>query len=185
MTINCDVIRDLLPAYIDGLCSEASRELIETHMETCDSCRDILSKMRDEISTCGEKEKIESLRAKRPLKKVRNMVIAIITVAVFFTSSIILSIAKFNTPNPVSSGVGLIRIMFTKTQVVRIQAYPRIYLAKPHNAHQDLIDFMEKQGYRYLPDERMSSTLVFGNDDSKNYVTFSVNGYYSKWVFRE
>jgi hypothetical protein len=30
-----------------------------------------------------------------------------------------------------------------------------------------------------------TSTLVFGNETSKSYIEFSVNGYYSKWVFRE
>jgi hypothetical protein len=44
---------------------------------------------------------------------------------------------------------------------------------------------MEQRGYKYLEDERMASTLVFGNETSKSYIEFSVNGYYSKWVFRE
>lgn len=37
--MNCDVIRDLLPLYVDGLTSETSNKLIEEHLETCDGCR--------------------------------------------------------------------------------------------------------------------------------------------------
>jgi DUF1009 family protein len=83
------------------------------------------------------------------------------------------------------SGMGLIEILFSDTEIVQIQEYPKVYLAKPDHALKTLIDFMEQRGLDYLEDERMASTLVFQNGVSKNYVDFSVNAYYSKWVFRE
>ncbi len=42
MKLSCDVICDLLPAYAEGLTSEASNQLIENHIEDCPSCREIL-----------------------------------------------------------------------------------------------------------------------------------------------
>ncbi len=111
--------------------------------------------------------------------------IAVVFVIVLLTGSIIVSMNKFSTLNPIMSGMGLAKIMFTNGEIVQIQKYPQVYLAKPDNAQQLLIDFMEQHGYKYLADERMASTLVFGNEMSKNYVDFSVNAYYSKWVYRE
>ena len=35
----CSVITDLLPLYQDGLCSPESRELVEAHLQRCQSCR--------------------------------------------------------------------------------------------------------------------------------------------------
>lgn len=99
--------------------------------------------------------------------------------------SIIVSMNKFDTPNSILSGIGFFKIMFNKSEIVQIQKYPRIYLAKPDNAQQALINFMEQRGYYYLENERLASTLVFGNEISRIYVDFSVNDYYSKWVFRE
>ena len=35
----CDIIKDLLPSYVDNLCSEASKEWIEAHLAECEECR--------------------------------------------------------------------------------------------------------------------------------------------------
>ena len=44
--INCDVVRDLLPLYVDGLASEGSTALIKEHVEVCADCRAQLERMR-------------------------------------------------------------------------------------------------------------------------------------------
>lgn len=43
--MSCDVIRDLLPLYADGVASEASRQLIEAHTADCAECRRMLEEM--------------------------------------------------------------------------------------------------------------------------------------------
>ncbi len=119
------------------------------------------------------------------MNRFRKIGIILAVVFVLAGISVIISINKFNTPNAVKSGMGLAKIMFTDAEIVQINEYPQIYLAKPDNAQKTLIDFMEQRGYKYLDDERMASTLVFANEVSANYIEFSVNGYYAKWVFRE
>ena len=37
--MDCDIIRDLLPLYIDDVVSDATKELVETHLKDCDACR--------------------------------------------------------------------------------------------------------------------------------------------------
>ena len=54
--ITCDVIRDLLPLYCDGVCSRDSRELVREHLEDCRECRGLLQKMRQECVLPGEEE---------------------------------------------------------------------------------------------------------------------------------
>ena len=46
--MKCDIIRDLLPLYCDGLCSEASRQEIEAHVAQCEECRACLVEMKEE-----------------------------------------------------------------------------------------------------------------------------------------
>ena len=41
--MNCEIVRDLLPLYEDGLCSEESRKAVEEHLKTCEACREALS----------------------------------------------------------------------------------------------------------------------------------------------
>ena len=31
--MNCDIIKDLIPSYIDGICSGASKNCVEEHIE--------------------------------------------------------------------------------------------------------------------------------------------------------
>lgn len=37
--LNCEIIRDLIPLCGEGLCSEESRKLVESHIFTCEDCR--------------------------------------------------------------------------------------------------------------------------------------------------
>lgn len=37
--MNCDVIRDLLPSYADGICSPASQTLVQEHLAQCPPVR--------------------------------------------------------------------------------------------------------------------------------------------------
>ena len=43
--MNCDIIRDLLPLYADGLASEESSRQIEAHTAHCPACKKLLEEM--------------------------------------------------------------------------------------------------------------------------------------------
>ena len=43
--LQCDLVADLLPIYIDGKSSDATREFIEKHVKTCEDCRVIYESM--------------------------------------------------------------------------------------------------------------------------------------------
>ena len=51
--IPCELIRDLLPLYVDGLTSEASNREIKEHLETCGSCRERYERMKRELEGEG------------------------------------------------------------------------------------------------------------------------------------
>lgn len=46
MKLHCTVIEDLLPIYLDGICSPESEELVEAHLLECPACREMLARMR-------------------------------------------------------------------------------------------------------------------------------------------
>ncbi|MEZ3445476.1 MAG: zf-HC2 domain-containing protein [Lachnospiraceae bacterium] len=62
--INCNIIRDLLPSYVDDICSEDSRHLIEEHLESCEQCRTQLELLKDTtlIDEQGEQKQIFYLK---------------------------------------------------------------------------------------------------------------------------
>lgn len=52
MKLNCNVIRDLLPLYLDQICSDESKELVDEHLASCRDCSVLLQQMRStEIET--------------------------------------------------------------------------------------------------------------------------------------
>ena len=43
MKISCEVIQDLLPLYVDQICSENSKCLVEEHLRECEKCRNVIA----------------------------------------------------------------------------------------------------------------------------------------------
>ena len=74
MDNTCEVVRDLLPLYVDGVCSEASRALADEHVRTCWSCADTLAKLRN--SACEDSLRQERAEVLSP-RKWRNRAFAV------------------------------------------------------------------------------------------------------------
>lgn len=69
MNNKCAIVRDLLPSYIDDICSNESRQFVEEHVGSCDSCRNILNHMKSEVDIPDDLNTKERLKAKKPFKR--------------------------------------------------------------------------------------------------------------------
>ncbi len=71
--ISCDVIKDLLPLYEDGVCSEKSREMIEEHLAECPECTKLYEAMQEklpEITVSGDnREEQDNLHFMKQVKR--------------------------------------------------------------------------------------------------------------------
>ena len=47
--VKCEIIKDILPLYVDNVCSAESRELVEEHISACESCKAELENMQSEV----------------------------------------------------------------------------------------------------------------------------------------
>ena len=47
--MRCEVIRDLLPLYQDGLCSPVTAELVRQHLAECPDCARAAERMRSQV----------------------------------------------------------------------------------------------------------------------------------------
>ena len=47
--IPCEIIQDLMPMYADGLTSETTDREIRSHLEECETCREMYERMRAEM----------------------------------------------------------------------------------------------------------------------------------------
>lgn len=66
--IKCDIIKDLIPSYVDGVCSDATRECVEEHMESCEGCRRIAALCR-ENGISGTRQEQAELDGLKKIKK--------------------------------------------------------------------------------------------------------------------
>jgi len=46
MNKECEIVRDILPLYVDSVCSASSREIIDEHLKTCPDCAAYLEDIR-------------------------------------------------------------------------------------------------------------------------------------------
>lgn len=60
--MDCNVIKDLLPLYVDECCSEESARLVAEHLDACESCRKIYDQMRETCQSYEEKPRTVKLR---------------------------------------------------------------------------------------------------------------------------
>lgn len=93
--MKCHVIKDLLPEYLEGLCSTETNEEIEKHLSGCQDCQSMLEKMQEETvqkaPAAGEIrpfQKIEKELKRNRVKKVVAVVLLILVCAVFGTLSV-------------------------------------------------------------------------------------------------
>ena len=47
--IDCEIIQDLLPLYVDDVCSEKSIDMIEEHLRECEECRNYCEALQEEL----------------------------------------------------------------------------------------------------------------------------------------
>lgn len=69
MKISCEIIRDLLPLYHDGVCSNESRQMMEEHLSECENCRAELKAMDDMLIIPDKKQNLTDAEAVKNLSK--------------------------------------------------------------------------------------------------------------------
>ncbi|MBD5465251.1 MAG: hypothetical protein HDR22_05455 [Lachnospiraceae bacterium] len=68
--LDCEIVKDLLPLYVDGMASEISKKSIKNHLKGCSDCLEIYENMSAEIE---EKEQPEVEDVQRFLKRTKLM----------------------------------------------------------------------------------------------------------------
>ena len=85
----CDIIKDLLPSYVDEICSEASKEWVEEHLAGCEDCKRTVEMLKNtEISSRRlEQESLDAGRKvirKNLRRSVFNLALCLLTAFLMF-----------------------------------------------------------------------------------------------------
>lgn len=108
MNYPCDLIQDLLPLYLDDVCSEQSKTVVEQHLLKCPNCRKYYSAMReaDEIIIVppNAEREIQKATSFQSIKKTlfrKQILIAAVSI-------IVLAIIAFAVISVLKNSVGIV-----------------------------------------------------------------------------
>ena len=101
MKNECDIVKDLLFSYNDGVLSETSNEFVEKHLKNCESCNNALKEIRLESRKIDQKKEIDALKGVRRKLTKKNIIISISLIILLLI--IIFNIFVFKNYNDVAS----------------------------------------------------------------------------------
>lgn len=82
MNKDCEIIKDLIPLYVDGVCSEESKAKVEEHIEHCPDCLMTVERMKSHLVLPMEDSSGVKGFKKFVNKKIRGRALAVILIFV-------------------------------------------------------------------------------------------------------
>jgi len=110
--MNCEVIKDLIPLYIDGCCSEESRKIVEEHIGSCKKCQQLFDDMSaapDIIPVCEAPQK---------LNKINDWKASVLQSVLLFISFALITVGvaiEANTPLGLTNGLCALNLVVPVT----------------------------------------------------------------------
>ena len=101
MKNECDIVKDLIFSYNDGILSETSKKLVENHLKSCENCSNVLKEIQQESHKKSEEKEIDAFKGIRKKITKKNIVISISLI--FLILIIIFNILVFTNYNKVAS----------------------------------------------------------------------------------
>lgn len=110
--MNCDVIKDLIPLYIDECCSEESKIIVEEHIKSCDTCKKLLEDMTSpaDIVTVSQ--------APKHFRKINDWKASVLQSILLFLSFALITIGvtlEAKTPAGIGNGFWAINLIVPAT----------------------------------------------------------------------
>lgn len=168
--INCHIIKDVLPLYVDGVVSNDTQEMVEEHLEYCEECKKEAEFMKQELYLPVEKEVplIKNLK-----KKWRNKKLIISGLSVLLTGLILLGtfyfVFHFDTVIPYSES--LFQIETQDNDMLVSHYYGENYYSVSTTNVTVEIDGKEKQAIFLYYTETIAepnSKQLFPGEESRN-----------------
>ena len=84
--MECNIIKDLLPLYIDGCCSKESEKVVEEHIRSCDECKKLFEDMKSPSDMMAVTE------APKRLSKVNDWKASVLQSVLLFVSFALITV---------------------------------------------------------------------------------------------
>ena len=109
MKNDCDIVKDLLPNYVENLVSNSTKEYVEQHINKCADCKQALKVIQDDVNKSKVKENKEEQIEMNYFKKSRIRIIFLeifaITLWLIIIAVVMLYLRKFYLINKIMKNV--------------------------------------------------------------------------------
>lgn len=164
--MKCEIVKDLLPMYIDGLTSQDSNREIEKHLRECEECRSYYQEMTGKIPDVlpkAQPDEVGLLKKERKKRRKNKVIIAIIIVILS-----IVPVIMWKKMTPVSVNYDDVRMEYGITgNIVYLEIQPKnggqLYFSGHTKAKKD------ENGEQTGEESKMNVTKTSGK--SGKYVT--------------
>lgn len=95
MKNECDIVKDLLPNYIEDLASIETKKYIENHINSCNQCRQALEIMRDDRTSNKNNENQEEKIELNNFKKYRRKILLLKLFSIGFILVLLIIVLSF------------------------------------------------------------------------------------------
>lgn len=129
--MNCDIIKDLLPLYCDGVCSDGSSRAVEEHLAACPICRALLEELRQE-PMMPEPIQAQAQQDARVLQGVKRKFslrrrLSVLAVAVVALVALVVLTASSDIENPIPYQEGLVTARLAVDEAIDIHFFGQHY----------------------------------------------------------
>ena len=102
MKYQCEIVRDLLPLYLDGVASGQSRQMVDEHLSECRECSELFSQMKNsELEIEVKAEKTDVIARQRKFFKRKSALAGSVLAGIFMIPIIVCLIVNL------ANGAGL------------------------------------------------------------------------------
>lgn len=88
MNVSCNVIKDLIPLYVEDMASDDSAQLVEEHLETCEDCRSLMNELKQQEDFPADKNAMPLRKIKSSLRKKKVLTIILTFIFTLLVSAI-------------------------------------------------------------------------------------------------
>lgn len=110
--MDCNIIKDLIPLYIDNCCSEESSALVKKHIEECKECKAVFDGMTSDITSEA------AVYEKKNHSRINDWKASVLQSALLFASFLLITIGvalEAETPRGFTNGFWAFNIVIPAT----------------------------------------------------------------------
>lgn len=179
----CDIIKDLIPSFVDGTLSDSANKFIEEHLKNCENCEKSLEIMKKKMILENDNDTIDFL--KKYNKKIKVLKI-FLTIIIIFLLTILITISIIQVKNKINNkkiqetintNYNIISNTYKKT-LEFLNNNNFTFTIKSHNYNSDTItsyyfkDQKFKKVYEIVDNDKFWTDYGVKTENGYNYIQF-------------